>query len=268
MLRAERERRGYSVQYAAEDLHLDVWLIEALEANRFEALGAPVYAKGHLRKYATLLGLSPAMVLRRYEALNGTPTEPTPIPAAMVAPVPQRRSVPKLPLWIAAAIAVVAGVAWLVYEFWPLARGSGVATTSEVPAVTVPRPTSSEPQPPVEQSSATTPSLPTAAERGRDGAGATEVRVRLEFSEPSWAEIYDANGQRLMFGMGTPGRVRSVAGVPPLRVNLGLASAVSAQVDDQSIVIPRRAGRDGARFLIEADGSVRPDSSQQTAERE
>ena len=57
MLRAERQRRGHSVQYAAEDLHLDVWVIEALEANRFEALGAPVYAKGHLRKYAMLLGL-------------------------------------------------------------------------------------------------------------------------------------------------------------------------------------------------------------------
>ena len=33
LLRAERERRGYSVQYAAEDLHLDVWVIEALEAE-------------------------------------------------------------------------------------------------------------------------------------------------------------------------------------------------------------------------------------------
>ena len=78
MLRAERERRGYSVQYAAEDLHLDVWVIEALEANRFAALGAPVYAKGHLRRYAMLLGLAPATVLERYEALSGTPLEPTP----------------------------------------------------------------------------------------------------------------------------------------------------------------------------------------------
>ena len=130
MLRAERERRGYSVQYAAEDLHLDVWVIEALEANRFAALGAPVYAKGHLRKYAMLLGLAPATVLERYESLSGTPLEPTPIPAAIAAPVPQRRSMPKLPLWIVAAIAVAAGVAWLVYEFWPLLRPSNV--TSEL----------------------------------------------------------------------------------------------------------------------------------------
>lgn len=257
MLRAARERRGYSVQYAAEDLHLDVWVIEALEANRFEALGAPVYAKGHLRKYAMLLGVSPATVLERYEALSGTPTEPTPIPAAMVTPVPQRRSVPKLPLWIAAAIAVAACVAWLVYQLWPMTQGSGVATSSKVPAI--------EPAP--------TPALPRDAGEDREGATAAtptvaEVRVHLEFNEPSWAEIYDSTGKRLMFDMGTPGRARTVAGVPPLRVNLGVASAVSAQVGDQRIVIPRRAGRDGAKFLIEADGSVRPDSSLKTAERE
>ena len=117
MLRVERERRGYSVQHAAEDMHLDAWVIEAIEANRFEALGAPVYARGHLRKYAALLGLSPATVIERYEALGGTPVEPTPIPAAIAAPVRvERRRVSKLPLWIAAAIAVVAGLAWLVFE--------------------------------------------------------------------------------------------------------------------------------------------------------
>jgi hypothetical protein len=70
-----------------------------------------------------------------------------------------------------------------------------------------------------------------------------------------------------MFDMGLPGRVRTVEGVPPLRVNLGLASAVSAQVDDRPIVIPRRAGRDGTKFVIEADGSVKPDTLK-TAERE
>jgi hypothetical protein len=67
--------------------------------------------------------------------------------------------------------------------------------------------------------------------------------------------------------MGTPGRVRSVAGAPPLRVSLGLVSAVNVQVDDRPIVIPRRAGWDSAKFVIEADGSVKPDTSLKTAER-
>jgi len=268
MLRAERERRGYSVQYAAEELHLDIRVIEALEANRFEALGAPVYARGHLRKYATILGLAPARVLERYEALGGTPADPTPIPTAMAVPVRvvERRRVSKLPLWIAAAIAIVAGLAWLVFELLQ-AQSSGSGTTREVAAPTAPQQQIvSEPttvNEPVEQAPApvaqATPQAPPST--------AGEVRLRLEFAEPSWTEIYDGSGKRLMFDMGTPGRVRTVAGVPPLRVSLGLVSAVNVQVNDRPIVVPRRAGWDSAKFVIEADGSVKPDTSLKTAER-
>jgi len=56
-LQQERERKGLSVQQAAENLHLDTWVINAIETNKFSDLGAPVYAKGHLKKYAALLGL-------------------------------------------------------------------------------------------------------------------------------------------------------------------------------------------------------------------
>ena len=118
MLRVERERRGYSVQHAAEDMHLDAWVIQAIEANRFEALGAPVYARGHLRKYAALLGLSPATVIERYEALGGTPVDADADSGrdSGAGAIVERRRVSKLPLWIAAAIAIVAGLAWLVFE--------------------------------------------------------------------------------------------------------------------------------------------------------
>jgi cytoskeleton protein RodZ len=268
MLRVERERRGYSVQHAAEDMHLDAWVIEAIEANRFEALGAPVYARGHLRKYASLLGLSPATVIERYEALGGAPIVPTPIPLAISAPVRvERRRVSKVPLWIAAALALVAGLAWLVFELW-WKPSSNSATTNEVAAPNASEPVS-EPVEPVQQEPARAAPAPVAQAPAVAAAPAAsgEVRLRLEFTEPSWAEIYDASGKRLMFDMGQPGRVRTVAGVPPLRVNIGLASAVSAQVSDRPIVIPRRAGKDGAKFLIEADGSVRPDTLK-TAVRE
>jgi len=266
MLRAERERRGYSVQHAAEEMHLDVRVIEALETNRFEALGAPVYARGHLRKYATLLGLSPATVLERYDALTGAPADPTPIPVAIATPVRvERRRVPRLPLWIAAVIVIVAGLAWLAYELlW--VRASDSANTSEVVAPAVPQQVVSEPptvKEPVVQAPA--PVAQVAPQAASPAAG--EVRLRLEFTEPSWTEIYDASGKRLMFDMGTPGRVRTVAGTPPLRVSLGLVSAVNAQVNDRPIAVPRRAGWTSAKFVIEADGSVRLDTSQKTAER-
>jgi len=84
------------------------------------------------------------------------------------------------------------------------------------------------------------------------------VRLRLEFSDASWTEIYDAAGNRLMFDTGAPGRVRSVSGVAPLRVTLGFASAVTLHVNDRPLVIPRRPGKDAAKFTVAADGSVMP----------
>jgi len=270
MLRAERERRGYSVQHTAEEMHLDTRVIEALEANRFEALGAPVYARGHLRKYATILGLSPATVLARYEALGGMPVDPTPIPTTLATPVRvvERRRMSKVPLWIAAAIVIVAGLAWLAFELLQK-REAASATTSEVVEPTVAQEPPNVDTPSVSEPAAQVPAPVTqvAASAPPPRTTAGDVRLRLEFTEPSWAEIYDASGQRLMFDMGTPGRVRTVAGAPPLRVNIGLASAVNAQVDDRPIVIPRRSGKDGAKFVIEADGSVKPDTSLKTAER-
>ena len=270
MLRAERERRGYSVQHAAEEMHLDVRVIEALEANRFEELGAPVYARGHLRKYASILGLSPTTVLSRYEALGGMPVNPTPIPTTLATPVRvvERRRMSKVPLWIAAAIVIVAGLAWLAFELLQK-REAASATTSEVVEPTVAQEPPNVDTPSVSEPAAQVPAPVTqvAASAPPPRTTAGDVRLRLEFTEPSWAEIYDASGQRLMFDMGTPGRVRTVAGAPPLRVNIGLASAVNAQVDDRPIVIPRRSGKDGAKFVIEADGSVKPDTSLKTAER-
>ena len=58
MLRRARESRGLTPQQAAEQLNLDVSVVEALERDDLAALGAPVFAKGHLRRYGAMLGLT------------------------------------------------------------------------------------------------------------------------------------------------------------------------------------------------------------------
>jgi cytoskeleton protein RodZ len=83
------------------------------------------------------------------------------------------------------------------------------------------------------------------------------VTVRLQFSAASWVEIYDGANQRLIYDIGQPGQSRTVSGQPPLRVTLGVASAVSVSVNDRSVPVPRRADRDAARFTVMADGTLR-----------
>src|SRR6202162_2649494 len=80
-LKAERERRGLSSQKAADELHLDGWVIDALEAEDYERIGPSVYAKGHLKRYAALLGLPSAEIMAGYESRAQAPRPPASQPA-------------------------------------------------------------------------------------------------------------------------------------------------------------------------------------------
>lgn len=55
-LRAAREARGLSIEDVAERLRLSAALVLAMEQDRFALLGPPVFARGHLRNYAILVG--------------------------------------------------------------------------------------------------------------------------------------------------------------------------------------------------------------------
>lgn len=76
MLLAEREARGLTIHQVASELHVNDRLLESLENDRYDNLGAPIFVKGHLRNYARLLGLDPAEVITAYEhQTNAEPPE-------------------------------------------------------------------------------------------------------------------------------------------------------------------------------------------------
>lgn len=70
ILRAAREKQKISVLEIAKELHLDEQKVRALEDNQFDTLGAPVFAKGHLRKYAEIVGIEDRDVLADYYELT------------------------------------------------------------------------------------------------------------------------------------------------------------------------------------------------------
>ena len=127
-LREQRERRGLNRHQVAEDLHVDEQTIAALEAGRFTSLGAPVFARGHLRKYATVLGLNAEELLAEFELDSEQPPELVPLtPSA-----PRLR--PEVPVkWLGAATvaAMVLGVGWwaLTQPQAPMVKQDAVLTT-------------------------------------------------------------------------------------------------------------------------------------------
>jgi cytoskeleton protein RodZ len=79
------------------------------------------------------------------------------------------------------------------------------------------------------------------------------VEVEVTFEQDSWAEITDARGERLYYGLGSAGRRASLRGQPPLAVVLGNADGVRITVEGANYDIPRPKQGSFARFSIEVD---------------
>jgi cytoskeleton protein RodZ len=276
-LKAERERRGLSAQKAADELHLDGWVINALEAEDYGRVGPSVYAKGHLKRYAALLGLPPDEIVAGYESSAQAP-KPS---AAQLANVRLRTDEPavnNLP-WpqIAGSIGVVLlilGVLW--WRPWhsrsatpvnaaPLAVHPNAAprvpdSTADMVATAAAPPTMRPPQsqsqsqspPPASPSPApaasTQPPSPsgaaaampvaaTASSNTDSTAGAGRARLRMSFSADSWVDVHDAAGRRAFAGNGRANSVKTVAGIAPMRVYLGFASGVQLEINNRAVAI-------------------------------
>lgn len=266
-LRAERERRGFSAQKVAEDLHIDVWVVEALESGRHASLGAPVYVKGHLRKYAMLLGLDA-------EALVSACTEQQDPPLVMLRPATRvRRRPPRLPLKLLliglTAVVVAAAAAWS-YRTWRDRQqvSPAPAATSGVPtgASAVIAPAVAETSKPQEalQPPVTAGAIPLAgAERPAAvpplAPSTPRMRVRLSFSADSWVELYDASERRVFFDLGVANSARSFTVEPPARMFLGYADAVQVELDGAPLALSDEVRRGNvAHFTLDARGRMKP----------
>jgi cytoskeleton protein RodZ len=267
-LRAGRERAGLSVAAAAEKLHLDPKVIESLEADRFAELGASVYVRGHLRRYADFVGEPGAELVGLYTARDVRP----PPPDLTQVPHPEHRVDSRR---LVTPIVGLTCAAVLLLAIWWIVAGSRSATVpapvvpaaQSTPLATLPdggsAPVAAPPSPGV-----SAPAVPTTAdaanaqpkrEAGSDApsAPARETRLKLDLTNDSWVEVYDSRGDRLFYDVASAGSVQSVSGRGPLRVVLGNAAGVSVEVDGQTREIPESAiDGEGARFVVNRGGSL------------
>jgi cytoskeleton protein RodZ len=278
MLRLAREARGLTEHQAAEQLNLEVGVVLALENGDFAALGAPVFAKGHLRRYGALLGVAEAELLQAYEHAKGRPSQPTLIPKAREEMVPVRG--PSRWPWVVGGMLLFLLAAGLVayvseFGFTLPGRAKGVSsgqfaapageadTGAEVPGAAAIEPGAAmgtEPQS-VGQDSAGAPASPSGGAPSGTGAAtvpAGHVRLSLTFAADSWTEVYDGSGKAVLYDLGRAGSSRTIAAVAPLSVTLGNAPGVTVVINGQAARLPWvSGGQTVARFTVEADGTLR-----------
>jgi len=261
-LRSARERSRLTILQASERLHVDPDLLEALEADDFAALGAPVYVKGHLRHYAELVGESPEALFELYsQGTRIAPPDLTRVPK----PIPDDASRLVGPAVVVVVGFAVAGTVWWVLS---LSHHQWLTTASrpEPVAVSVTTPLTQPQSAPLTQPVALTTGTsepqahaavaPAMAAKGPVPPGG-EIDAVFIYSADSWTEVYDATGRRLLYGLSLGHVRRRLAGVPPLRVMLGDATDVTIEVGGREASISRFVRSDHtARFLIATGGKL------------
>jgi cytoskeleton protein RodZ len=157
-LRSARKAKALSVEQVSEVLRLEEPLVTAIEEERFEALGAPVFVRGHLRRYAQLVGLPVESVLDAYRAAAPESSEPPALIRRRIEPAID--GVGSWVLWLAGAVLLIVMVFFLVDDQEPAQSSLPVA-----PALPVPEPLPTPvPLPDTATSVRTLPASPDGAE--------------------------------------------------------------------------------------------------------
>lgn len=256
---AARREQGIAVHEVAKELHLEESKVRALESNDFDALGAPVFAKGHLRKYAQLVGLDIAELLEDYYHL--TRADP---PPPVVSTRPKIRQELSPAPWIAAILLL--GAAAIAYWWFGLREPSTVTrapAATSTPAQTAGSRTDRQPaqatsadgdiapadDEAVSDNAPANASGPDAIEPEPEPAAAASepapvavagdsVALTVAFSGDCWTEISDADGRRLFFAMGRDGQTVELSGKAPLNALFGNGDNVRLLLDGSDYPLP------------------------------
>lgn len=138
LLRAARLKKKLDTKEVAATLNVDPWMLDALEHDEYGALGAPVFAKGHLRKYAAALGLNGDDLMVAYYQRDGTREAP-PLVAESIMRV-EAANGPRI-AWLAPAAGVLALAIVALGVFLYLQPNRGAENARAATAVDVPEST-------------------------------------------------------------------------------------------------------------------------------
>lgn len=276
MLRSAREVQGLGQAELARQLNLDVRLIEALEREQLDALPAPVYVRGYLRRLAMNLGLDEQALLAAHERLAGAPE-----PAALRATPPietMRTTVEGGRRWPWVVFGLVLAVLVLGFygarhlpERWLETLGKqepGLSEPLPPPATTLPLPppTSVPPEPPLPPSpqAVQEPAPAPAPAVGEvvpspmpapipEPVASPGLELRASKGE-SWIQVKDAAGKVLFEGVLKAGGTRQVDGARPFQVVISRAEAISLTLDGKTVDLAPHVRPNGKAFIANLGG--------------
>jgi cytoskeleton protein RodZ len=284
ILAQARVAQDLTIEQLAAELRIEAPQLAALEQDRFERIGVPVFVKGYIKQYGMRLGLDTSDLLAAYYK-QGKLEDIDIRPSRSI----KLRDEQRIRGWVVALLvllAIVVGLAvwWLEgaelsailapappAERSPPApapaaaaavRGAAAASADGADVlgrVQVDAPPAAEPPAATAAGASSEDPAADAARVPPDAAPASlrplerAVDVEVAFDEDSWTEITDARGERLFYGMGSAGRRATLRGEPPFAVVLGNVDGVRITVRGAAYDIPRPKQGNFARFSLAVD---------------
>jgi cytoskeleton protein RodZ len=239
VLAASRQHAGLSVEDVAAATRIRSSLVRAIERDDYERCGGEVYARGHIRAIAHLVGADADGLVADFTRRYGQhPPKLTVAPVSTLSePVREvtRKATRAAPRWPSFAIGVLAVIVVLLVVSWVIGRGdnpntpaqagSAVSPTVE-PSSTVPTSTAPPTLPPTRS----TPALP---------PGVTVLVAVID--ESSWVRVVSAQGAELFQGTLVKGETRRFHDATALSLRLGNSPVVELTVNGTRIGRPCEA---------------------------
>lgn len=258
VLAAARAELNLSLADVSQQIKYGVKQIAAIEADDYAKLPGATIVRGMIRSYAKLLQVDPGPLLANLDQSD--------IPAAIAVDLHTDEQEPfiegdkkssRIYVFLSAAALVAVGL--VAYEWYanPPATGEVVKIRPKVakneavqaprsPAGAGERPGETQTQAVESQGQATvTPAV--VVKRNVSGL----KRMQLEFDQPSWVEIKQANGKILLSQLNPAGSTQSIEGVPPFELVIGNAAKVRLTYNDAPVDLRPYFKVDVARLTLE-----------------
>ncbi|HEX4965003.1 MAG TPA: helix-turn-helix domain-containing protein [Thermoanaerobaculia bacterium] len=245
-LRRQREMREITLRDIADRTKISLRYLEAMEADRFDLLPAPVFAKGFLREYARYVGLSPDDVVNHYlseqhpEELEAAGKDDTKVrsrarPADPVQP-PVRSN------WSYGLLLALVGLALLILvslAVWFADRRHDQPAGSRQAPPLIAAPPAPAPKPATPASATPQPTAP--------------LQVTLDFNAECWVEAV-IDGKNQLAELRIQGETLLLeAEKSVLLKKLGNAGAVEVHVNGLPLELGKKQGEMVKDLLIDLD---------------
>ncbi|WP_119287096.1 helix-turn-helix domain-containing protein [Azohydromonas sediminis] len=274
LLRAARERQGLHIAVLATTIKVAPRKLEALEADRYDELPDPAFARALAQTVCRALKIDAAPVLALLPRPNGA-ARLEQVASGLNAPFrdrPGRDDGGELTLinrpifWAPAIVLLAAAVVYLLPQnlfgptvseapetvrvepppaVEPVAQPALPAepAASEAPAPAPAEPVSPAPLPQAAPAPSTTAATPPAA--------AAPDTLLLRASEASWVEVRDRDGNVLLSRTLQAGEAVGVNGALPLRATIGNVTGTTVTFRGQAVDLATRTRDNVARISLE-----------------